>query len=326
MTVDNNDVVYVLSGCGRKHTWNYVLTIFSIDGTVQQSPLKFIENKDARSLCMAVTQDERIVVAFVEGDQSNITVCGCHKDGELFLKELKEKGKPTVIVGDIKSLTVSVNTIAIILFREELFRKSHKLLTYNMEGDQKKALRFDPNLKGIIRVYDEVIYTPAVNAITGYYFNVTNANLVIEIISSETAKHKLSLVLMKTEYDPVFIDSIRLVHHVNGQVALVTKERTLHLKKDFALEESCMSNENRRRKSIVKKNFHSYFSLEKLPENIIRMKKNFTAKKAQKTADNSESKGESKSAGSEGSSENPNIEEPKQRPVSNIIAQFEKNE
>ncbi|XP_046843843.1 uncharacterized protein LOC124437922 [Xenia sp. Carnegie-2017] len=336
MTVDNNGVVYVLSGYGRKKTWKYLLTIFSQDGTFQQSTLKFLDNKEARNLFMAVTQDERIVVAFVEGDQSNITVCGCHKDGELFLKELKEKGEPSLIFGEMKTFSVSSdNIIAIIVFREERFRKFHKLLTYNIEGDQIKVVKFNPILKEI-RSYDEVIYTPKIDTITGYYFSEIDSKLVVEIFSTVTKKHQLSLVLMKTEYDSgMFNDKSRLVQHANRKVALVTKERVLHLKKSFALEESCVSHIIARSKSILKKNkinfpgtIHDIFSSKKFAENMLNFKESITAKKDTKTVDRSKSKSpkssvDPKRSNQEGSSKNPDIEEPEQRPVANIVAQFE---
>ncbi|XP_046844632.1 uncharacterized protein LOC124438515 [Xenia sp. Carnegie-2017] len=296
MTVGNNGVVYVLSGCESKKT--YQLTMFQQDGTIQQSTLKFLGNKDGRNLLMSVTQDERIVVAFVEGDQRNITVRGCYKDGELFLKKLKEKGKPSLIFGEMKTFTVSSdNKIAIIVYREERFRKFHKLLTYSMEGDLIKVMKFDPTLKEI-RAYDEVIYTPDIGTITGYYFNKSDSKLVVEIFSTVTKKHHLSLVLMKTEYDSgMFDDKFRFVQHANGKVALVTKERVLHLKKSFALEESFVSHINSQSKSIVEKNkktfpgrILSFFSAKKFPGNMVRLKINLTARKGTKTVDNSKSK------------------------------------
>ncbi|XP_046843838.1 uncharacterized protein LOC124437916 [Xenia sp. Carnegie-2017] len=231
MTVDNKGVVYVLSGYGSRNTWKYLMTVFSKDGIVQQSTLKFLDNKDARNLFMAATQDERIVVAFVISDQSNITVCGCNKDGELFLKALKAKGNRNPLVGELKSLSISSdNKMAIIIHREERFRRFYKLFIYNMEGNLLKVMKFNPSVKEI-KAYDQVIYTPVSKCITGYYFEDVSSKVVIDTFSSVTEKHQSSLMLMNTEYNSgLFNDSVRLVHHVNGKVALVTDERIIHLK------------------------------------------------------------------------------------------------
>ncbi|XP_046845635.1 uncharacterized protein LOC124439454 [Xenia sp. Carnegie-2017] len=188
MTVDNNGVVYVLSGYGSRNTWKYLMTVFSKDGIVQQSTLKFLDNKDARNLFMAATQDERIVVAFVISDQSNITVCGCNKDGELFLKALKAKGNRNPLVGELKSLSISSdNKMAIIIHREERFRRFYKLFIYNMEGNLLKVMKFNPSVKEI-KAYDQVIYTPVSKCITGYYFEDVSSKVVIDTFSSVTEK------------------------------------------------------------------------------------------------------------------------------------------
>ena len=80
MTVDNNGVVYVLSGHGSRNTWKYQMIVFSEDGTIQQSTLQFLDNKETQNLFMAVTQDEKIVISFVGNYQSIITEYGCQKD------------------------------------------------------------------------------------------------------------------------------------------------------------------------------------------------------------------------------------------------------
>ena len=228
MTVDNNGVVYVLSGYGNKNTWNYQLTVFSEDGAIQQSTLKFLDNIEARNLFMAVTNDEVVAIAFVEGDQPNIKLCVCYKTGCLLFKHSKIIGIHNPLVDKLKSLCFSADRqIAMITYRHS--HEFYRILFYNMEANLSHYVKFKPSLDEI-KEYDEVIYTPLSKCITGYFLNKDASKLLIETFSTETKKLQSSLVLMKVGYDlGIFNGSFRVVHHDNGGVALVTKERIVHL-------------------------------------------------------------------------------------------------
>ncbi|XP_046843850.1 uncharacterized protein LOC124437927 [Xenia sp. Carnegie-2017] len=239
MTVDNNGVVYVLSGYGNKNTWNYQLTVFSEDGAIQQSTLMFLDNKDARNLFMAITNDEVVAIAFVEGDQPNINLCVCYKTGFLFLEPCRIIGINNPLVDELKSLCFSADRqIAMITYRHP--REYYRILFYNMEADLSDCMKFKPSLDEI-KEYDQVIYTPLSKCITCYFFNKDASKLLIETFSTETKKLQSSLVLMKAVYDlGLFNGSFRVVYHDNGGVALVTKECIVHLTKN--LEENPSQN------------------------------------------------------------------------------------
>ncbi|XP_046844720.1 uncharacterized protein LOC124438594 [Xenia sp. Carnegie-2017] len=230
MTVDNNGVVYVLSGYGGKHVWTYQLTVFSENDAIQQSTLKFLDNIYARNLFMAVTNDEVIAIAFVEGDQPNINLCVCYKTGSPVLTPCRIIGIHNPLVDELKCLSFSADReIALITYRHKY--KHYRLLFYSMEAKLLKHVIFKPST-GEIRVYNQVIYTTVTNTITGFYLNNAGSKLVIETFSAETKKLQWTLTLMNTGYySEMFSDSARVVHHVNGMVAFVTKNRIVYIDK-----------------------------------------------------------------------------------------------
>ena len=260
MTVDNKGVVYVLSNYGSKKLWIYQLTIFS-NRFVQQCTLKLLDKKETQNLSMAVTQDEKIVFAFAEGEQRYVTLCACNKHGEVLQDPLPLRGYRSLIVDELKSLSAAADdTIAIITYRGERFRRFYRLLTYDMTGKFLKDMKFSPTLKEI-REYKKIIYTPLTRRITGFYLDAA-LKLVIETFSAVTEQLQSSLMLMNTGYDQdMFNDSVRLVNHVNGKMAFVTLERIVYVNERFVKHES----ENEKFKWVMKGDEVAGFSPKTLP-------------------------------------------------------------
>ncbi|XP_046844786.1 aurora kinase-like [Xenia sp. Carnegie-2017] len=192
--------------------------------------IKFPRQQNAQNAFIAVTQDERIVIAFIDGELRNVYLCGCYKNGEVFLKPRWMRGYYYPIIDDVKCLSISDDdTITTITYQNERFPKFYRLLIYNMKGNFLKDWIFNP-IHEEITEYDQIMYTPISKCITGYYFKDDASKLAIETFSAVTEKHQSTVVLMNMGYDAdMFNGSVRLVYHDNGGVALVTNERKVQL-------------------------------------------------------------------------------------------------
>ena len=222
--------VYLLLDHKDKPNGNYLLALCSECKILQKSSLNFLDDKQFRKFFLVAIPNNKIVMAVVESSKSDVIIYVCNKKGDI-IKDFVAKDNHKPIEGEMKCLSVCSNeNIAILTYQ---FPRLYQIIICTLNGECVRKMKVHPNANEI-KVYNQVIPTP--NSFTGFYFKYDKTMLVIETFSIDTGEFKSKIRLMNAGYDPVmFSSSTRLVHHLNGQVALVSRECMIKICKEHSV-------------------------------------------------------------------------------------------
>ncbi|XP_046844465.1 uncharacterized protein LOC124438379 isoform X2 [Xenia sp. Carnegie-2017] len=227
MNIDKKGAVYLLLGYRDQTNGDYMLIQCLKDKLVQIYPLKFLNDQQFTKILLAATANGNVIIATVEVNQRNIKIHVCNKDEmNFFWAKGKHKHKHKQIDDEIKYLSVSSNdNIAILTCKSP---KNYRLIIYTIDGKFITKMKFQPHDDEIIP-RNQVIYSPATNSVTGFFWKKDQSELFIETFSVETKEIMWSIKLINTGYDAdIFDDSLNIIQHAGGNVALVSKKRTVH--------------------------------------------------------------------------------------------------
>ncbi|XP_046845178.1 uncharacterized protein LOC124439026 isoform X2 [Xenia sp. Carnegie-2017] len=219
MNVDENGVVYLLLGCKDKSNSDYTLLLCLEDKIVQKCSVCFREEIEFSNIFLAVAPNGNIIIATVTKDESYVMMYVHNSKGHLNTSFVA-KGKHKPIDDEVKYLSISSDdNIVIVTYRSP---KIYRIIKSAMDGTFVKKWKFRPH-NDEINSYNQVIYTPVTNSVTGFFFD--KSKLVIETYSVETEKFQLPIILINTGYDSeIFDDSLRIVQYAGENVALVSRK------------------------------------------------------------------------------------------------------
>ncbi|XP_046845874.1 uncharacterized protein LOC124439634 isoform X2 [Xenia sp. Carnegie-2017] len=224
MNVDENGVVYLLLGGKDKSNGDYTLLLCLEDKIVQKCSLYFREEIQFSKIFLAVAPNDNIIIATapVKKDQSNVRMYVHNGKGNLN-RSYVAKGKHKPIDDEMKYLSISSDDNIVILTYKS--PKIYRIIISTMDGKFVKKRKFQPH-NGKINSYNEVIYTPVTNSVTGFFFD--KSKLVIETYFVKTEKFMLPIILTNIGYDSeIFDDSLRIVQYACENVALVSRKKGL---------------------------------------------------------------------------------------------------